>query len=162
VLPPSLHPGGEVYRWMGAGDPADLPYLPAALLGVWRELICLHKPRAAGVGAGHKAGVGPIGVAAALRHLPEESPRQVAIIREALRFIDADCAYETWRNVVWGLMSTRWNCAVDLAREWSMTGVASYDEAAFDSVVRSYIEERGITLGTVIHFAKQGGYHAIR
>jgi len=156
VLPPSLHPGGALYQWMGEGNPTDMPEIPAALLEVWQELICLQKPRGSRSGAGS-------GVSEALRakYNREETPRQVAIIQEGLSFIKADCARDIWRDIVWGVLSTGWNCAQELAREWSMTAPEAYDEAAFCRLVHSYLDDRAtpLTLGTVYHHARRGGWH---
>ena len=156
VLPPSLHPGGALYQWMGEGNPTDMPEIPAALLEVWQELIFLQKPRGSRSGAGS-------GVSEALRakYNREETPRQVAIIQEGLSFIKADCARDIWRDIVWGVLSTGWTCAEELAREWSLTAPEAYDEAAFCRLVHSYLGDWAtpLTLGTVYYHAKRGGWH---
>jgi hypothetical protein len=39
VLPPSVHPSGSKYRWVGAGSILSLPNLPDCLLQIWLELL---------------------------------------------------------------------------------------------------------------------------
>ena len=150
ILPPSLHPEGHRYRWLGQGNPVDLPFMPPALLEVWEKLIG-RAARPVNRKSGLLQG----------KYQREETPRQVAIIREALSYIDADCGYETWRNVVWSVMSTKWACAEELAKAWSMTAPKAYDDAAFCRLVHSYIEDRAtpLTLGTAYHHARKGGWH---
>jgi len=156
VLPPSLHPGGALYQWMGEGNPTEIPEIPAALLEVWQELICLQKLRGSLSGDGSC-----VSEARRAKYNREETPRQIAILRERLSFIKADCARDIWRNIVWGVLSTGWTCAEELAREWSMTAPEAYDEVAFCRLVRSYLDDRDtpITLGTVYYHAKRGGWH---
>jgi len=151
ILPPSLHPEGHQYQWLEQKNPVDLPVIPPALLEVWTNQL-YKTPRVP-----WRSGIG-VALRASSR---EETPRQVAIIREALSFIDADCGYETWRNVVWSVMSTKWACAEELAKAWSMTAPQAYDEAAFCRLVGSYLEDRAtpLTLGTAYHHARKGGWH---
>ena len=66
---------------------------------------------------------------------PLESPREIARVQLALTYISADCDYETYRNVVWALMSTGWANAIDLARDWCMTCMGRYREHGFELVV---------------------------
>lgn len=149
VLPPSMHPDGHVYQWVGDGDPLNIPEIPAELLAIWQMLIV------------NGSRVASRKFAAKSRHQREETPRQVAIVIEALDHISADCGYELWRNVVWAILSTGWLCAEDLARSWSMSAPDSYDEDAFWVVVNSYMPDHvnPITLGTIYHHARQGGWN---
>jgi putative DNA primase/helicase len=150
VLPPSIHPDGHQYKWLGGGDPLNLPEIPSVLLELWQLLI----------GNGAKVAhrnfcLTPINCA------PPETPRQVATISAALSHIDADCSYETWRNVVWAILSTRWSCAEDLAQAWSKTAPGRYDGGAFWLVANSYMPDHPnpITIGTVYHLARLGGWN---
>ena len=150
VLPPSIHPDGHQYCWMGKGNPAHTPEIPSPLLQVWQELISN-------------------GSRAALRrkpcsvehHLRLETPRQIAILKDALGFISADCDYETWRNIVWAILSTGWLCAEDLALEWSETAPERFDFDAFWALANYYVldHQNKITLGTILHHARRGGWN---
>jgi hypothetical protein len=92
----------------------------------------------------------------------QETPRQIEIIQEALGHISADCSYELWRNVIWAILSARWQCAVDLALSWSQTAPDRFEWEAFWLVVKSYLpdHQRPISLGTLYHHPRRGGWHS--
>lgn len=150
VLPPSRHPSGTEYRWIGRGNPLLLPEIPESLIELWNKLIS----KRAGV-AGRNFALGLI-----MGQRPE-SPRQIAIIKDALSHISADCPYEVWRNIVWGIISTNWTCAEEIAEEWSRTAPNRYAEDAFWTLVNSYMPQREnqITVGTIYHHARLGGWN---
>jgi hypothetical protein len=145
ILPPSLHPSGTQYQWIGKGSPLKIPNIPQGLLDIWLQLLNNDSKK-----------IRPTSV-----HQEIETPRRVARVREMLTFIDAACDRPTWRNLIWSLLSTGFDCAEDLAMEWSMSAPEAWDENQFWGVVNSYnnsIDNRH-TLGTVVHFAKLGGWH---
>jgi len=144
VLPPSLHPSGSQYRWVGSGSILDLPVLPKSLLKLWQQLLAQN-------GGERKSRLISLST--------PETPRQVAILKHQLAFIDADCDYETYRNVIWGIASTGWSCAYQLALEWSLTAEHRFEEHTLDALFYSYDPDRDdrITGGTIYHYAKQGG-----
>lgn len=39
VLPPSKHPSGTEYQWVGRGNPLSLPEIPESLIALWHKLI---------------------------------------------------------------------------------------------------------------------------
>ncbi len=86
------------------------------------------------------------------------TPEEIARVRDMLQAVSPDCSYEQWRNVCWSVRSTGWDCAEELVREWSMGCPERFDEEAFNSVMASYQPGRGITLGTLVHLAKQSGW----
>lgn len=95
---------------------------------------------------------------------PEETEEEVNRVRSALEAIDADCDYDTWRNVVFGLKSTRWECAEELAREWSQK-YDGFKEREFKTLWKSgdKREKRSrVTIATVIEYAKKAGWDASR
>jgi hypothetical protein len=149
VLPPSIHPSGSPYQWMGHGNPLALPEIPEPLLYVWRTLV-VNGSRVA-----NRKFALDLGGSTRL-----ESPRQIAIIKDALSHITADCSYEVWRNIVWAILSTRWTCAEAIAQAWSQTAPDRYAEDAFWTLVNSYMPLRGnqITVGTIYHHARSGGW----
>ena len=151
VLHPSLHPDGQLYVWLGDGDPLQPPYIPQELLSVWCLLIA-NSSRVA-----FRRSNSPFN-----SHPLPETPRQIAIVLSQLSSIDADCDYEKWRNVVWAVLSTGWLCAEDMAYQWSMTAPDRFEEDAFWLVANSYIPDLPgqITLGTLHFHAGQGGGHA--
>ena len=147
VLPPSVHPDGHQYRWLSEGDPLQLPVLPKDLLDLWQALNSNTHRDASRNNSMHRA------VSA-----PPETPRQIAIVQEHLNSISADCGYEKWRNCVWAILSTGWDCAEDLALSWSQSAPERFDFDAFWAVANSYEADRQnpITLGTLVFHARQG------
>jgi putative DNA primase/helicase len=150
VLPPSVHPSGNQYRWLGGNSPLMLPVIPESLLQIWRELILngarvSERRSAEGGGQLHRL----------------ESPREIATINEALGHISADCSYDKWRSIVWAILSTGWDCAESIAQTWSESARHRYDEDAFWLLVNSYIPDlqNQITVGTIYFHARQGGWH---
>jgi putative DNA primase/helicase len=87
-----------------------------------------------------------------------ETPENVERVRSMLRSIPADCDRGQWRDVVWSILSTGWPGAVELAREWSMTGGEKYDVAEFDKLVASHNPAGGIGFGTLVHHAKANAW----
>lgn len=88
---------------------------------------------------------------------PPETPEQVANARDMLSHLTADCDYDTWRDLIWAIEATGWDCAEELGREWSMTAPHRFDEAAFQQVRRSY-KPGGIGFGTLVFKAKEAGW----
>lgn len=87
-----------------------------------------------------------------------ETKETIAQIKSMLGAVSADCDRETWRNVVWALMSTGWQCAYTLAIEWSQTAPNKFDQEEFDKVVRSFKFDGGISTGTLNYYAKLSGW----
>lgn len=87
---------------------------------------------------------------------PAETAEEIKRIKEMLEVLDPDCEYPDWRDIVWAVLSTRWSCAEQLAREWSMGG-QKYDAARFDVLVRDY-RPGGVGFGTLVYKARAAGY----
>ncbi len=149
VLPPSVHPEGHVYQWMGDCDPFNPTVIPQNLMSLWDMLI--HKQV--------RVARRQFFTSVPMSHR-QESPRQIAIIQSALQHINADCPYEIWRNVVWAVLSTNWTRAESIAESWSRTAPYRYDDDAFWLLVNSYMpnHQTPITVGTIYHYARQGGW----
>lgn len=148
LLPPSQHPSGSNYQWMGNGNPLQIPTIPAQLLALWLQRIGNVAPRLTATARRNTYNQRP------------ETPREVARVTAMLTLIKADCDYFTWRDLVWALLSTNWSCAIQLARDWSETAPDRYDAKAFMALVDSYKadQEGGHSIGTVIHHARLGGW----
>ena len=144
VIPPSIHPSGTSYQWGGKGSILAIPTIPKVLLDLWLSLVQAPKK------------LNPTSFTQ-----PLQSPREVARLQLALTYIDPDCDYETYRNVVWALLSTGWNLAIELARNWCMGCIERFNEHDFDLVVESYdpYREDRIGLGTLYKLAKEGGFN---
>jgi P4 family phage/plasmid primase-like protien len=87
-----------------------------------------------------------------------ETEANIALVKHQLSFVSSDTDYETWRDIVWSIISTRWSCAEEIAREWSMKAADRYEEDAFQKLVASFDPSRGITLGTLHHHATLSGW----
>jgi len=147
VLPPSVHPEGHQYRWLSEGNPLQLSILPKELSNLWQALNSNTHRGTSRNNSKHRTA-----------SAPPETPRQIAIVKDLLSRIDADCDYEKWRNAIWSTLSTQWDCAEDLAYEWSQTAPERFDFDAFWTVVNSYESDREdpITLGTLYFYARLG------
>jgi len=145
LIPPSVHPSGSRYRWLGSGYPQRLPTISDGLLAIWQGLIQrdqeAHSSRAS--------------------ETRPASPREIALIKDALTHINADCGYIVWRNVVWALLSAGWEDAYSLASLWSQTAPNCFDENKLQVLVNSYNANVhcGYTIGTIYHYARAGGWN---
>lgn len=98
---------------------------------------------------------------------PEETDEEVARVKSALEAMKAnssDYDYDHWRNVLFALKWTKWECAEDLAREWSESS-DKHDGKEFRVVWRgAQKRQRGkeFTLATIFHMAKEEGWNASR
>jgi hypothetical protein len=92
------------------------------------------------------------------RDPPPETPDNIARLKELLGHVSSDTDYETWRDIIWSIMWTGWSGAEDIACDWSKQAPHRYEQAKFDEVVQSFKSDGGITLGTLVHHAKQNGW----
>ncbi|MDG3066795.1 primase-helicase family protein [Thauera mechernichensis] len=97
--------------------------------------------------------------------LPDpETPENIERLRSALAAIPAakaeGCSRDIYRTVIWGIASTRWNCAEELARKWCMTSPDDFDEHDFSTDWESYDPTRPVRtgVGSVIDLAKANGW----
>ena len=142
VLPPSIHPSGTVYQWMGEGSVLAMPEIPAALLAIWMGLITAKK----------------VAVVRLTTPIPE-TPREIATLASMLKHINADCDYVIYRSVVWGLLSTGWSCAEQIALNWSLEARHRFEQHTFNALIYSYNFSRSPTMGTIYHLARAGGWN---
>ena len=91
-----------------------------------------------------------------------ETPRTTVWAKEVLAYVNPDCDYEQYRNVIWGIQALGWVCGESLQRDWSLGAPHRFTEDGL-TVIQSSFDDRpgGITFGTVVHYAKQYGYAAI-
>jgi hypothetical protein len=92
------------------------------------------------------------------------TPREIAILKDQLNYIDSSCDRETWRNVVWAILSTGLPDAEKIALDWSKKSPEKFIEDDFYTLVNSYIEGRSgldgsITRGTIYYYARAGGWN---
>ena len=158
LLPPSVHPTGSQYQWIGNGSPLSIPEIPADLLQIWLNLTSVKHART----ESKRQSNGPCSKPLTLLRDPRpETPREVAVLKEMLSHISADCGRDIWRDIVWAILSTAWSCSVDIAKAWSESAPTRYEDDAFWTLVQTYDADRegSPTLGTVYHHARLGGWH---
>ena len=90
------------------------------------------------------------------------TPNEIANVHSFLYSIDADCPGDQYRNIIFGILSLGWGeIAIDMLRKWSLKASHRWNEAYFDDLVNRYdtdfkgTEGKSITIGTVIHYARQ-------
>ena len=90
-----------------------------------------------------------------------ETPRNIALLREQLCFISADCGYELYRCIIWAVLSSGWECAEDIARWWSQTAPHRFDEKTLDNLIRYFDSNRADcpSFGSIVYAARAGGWH---
>ncbi len=79
------------------------------------------------------------------------------MIRAALGFIPANLPRDEWVRILMALHSELGPDGVDLAREWS-AGSETFKERAFRATWRSLKAGGGVTIGTLMHLAKENGF----
>lgn len=93
-----------------------------------------------------------------------EDEENILRVWDAIAHIPADLPYTEWRNIIWSIASLDWDCGQDLIEEWSATSARHWRDdggveakKAITSLFESYKPSRGITAGTLMHYAYQYG-----
>lgn len=173
------HPDtGKPYEWPDE-DPTTLAMLDLEPITLKHaEAACREFERLCEAAGWERLGDGsasasndnaPADAADALGELdpPEETEAEVARVKsalEAMKSVASDYDYDQWRNVLFSLKWTRWDCAEALAREWSESS-DKHVTKEFNTVWRgAQKRDRGreITLGTLFNMAKKVGWDASR
>ncbi len=151
LLPPSLHPSGTNYEW--DYEPHNLSTadeIPEYFLEHWQGLLQKGKPTKANASAFSS-------------YSGEETPNKLALLRVMLRHISADCCREDWMKIIFSILSSGYSAAEIIAYDWSITS-DRYTEEDFKNLLRDFksgvVGANGaITLGTVYHHARLGGFN---
>lgn len=101
VLPPSMHPDGQPYRWAGAGHWSQLPPCPDALLSFWATLIPATDSTTPTTSAS------------------TVSDADWSLALDALQTIPPDCSRDAWTRSGMALHSSGRPDAFDVWSEWS-------------------------------------------
>lgn len=78
-------------------------------------------------------------------------------IREALSYIDASCSRDEWVKVGMALHDELGQAGFELFDSWSATS-GSYNAQSLKSTWKHFKANKGVGIGTLIHFAKESGY----
>lgn len=102
-----------------------------------------------------------MGVSPKKTALPE-TEANIAKARSMAEAIPADIKYGPWRNILWALASTGWDCAKELAESWSKTCPEKWDDHKFEEIWNAYDPERAnaIHFGSLVYYARQHGWVA--
>jgi hypothetical protein len=94
-----------------------------------------------------------------------ETPENIRQVKAMLGCVSADTDYETYRQIVWSVLSLGWDCAEALLTDWSKTSPdhwavenAGASQRTLDTLTQSFDATRGTSAGTLIHVARQHGY----
>jgi primase-polymerase (primpol)-like protein len=87
---------------------------------------------------------------------PKKTASVINVADHSFPEISADCPYEQYRNICWGIFSTGWDCAYDIAKDWSMTAPHRYEEKTLDLLYRTFDFNRARrpSVGTIFYCAK--------
>lgn len=142
VLPPSMHPMGQPYRWGGKGRPDALPALPQAIADLWQSMVREQSE-------------------------PEGEPTPAAEVNvdelnSALNSIDPDCDHDTWVKTGMGVHHALPNAiGLKIWNDWSARSETKYPGAK--TIVnrwKSFDDSRpnGVTVASVYSYAMDAGW----
>lgn len=171
----NIHPKtGKPFTWTQDGqNPADVPVLDLEVIGESQAVAaCREFERLCERAGWTRVGEGSVGAQQATQDdddalgeidPPDESDDEIERVRTALKAMVPSSStydYDEWRNVLFALKWTQWECAESLAREWSETS-EKHVTKTFNVVWRgAQKRERGreVTLGTLFAMAKKLGW----
>lgn len=81
-----------------------------------------------------------------------------AVIKEALLFIDSNCDYLLWRNILWAIHDHQISNGKEIAKEWSKRSQEKFDENVFECTWQSFDPKGGIHAATLYHHAQSQGW----
>lgn len=147
VLPPSIHPETQrPYAWAGRGHWTRPPMIPQALLTLWMGMLDHDRERAISTGG--------VGFAASWEE-----------IQQALAHISPDCSREDWIQCgmalhVAGKQLDQLDQALALWADWSKGSIKYPGDREIVTQWRSFRTDKGtsVTLGTLFHLARRGGW----
>lgn len=139
IAPPSLHVSGRRYEWEGSSEPGEIDI---AIMPAW--LIALTRRRAASKQT-----------PATPAHSEPLPPKEVARIREALRYLDVEDR-DDWLLAGMALHSTGAANAYEVWEQWSSQS-GKFDAADQARVWNSFTPG-GLSLASLFAAAKKGGY----
>ena len=147
VVPPSAHPSGVEYKWIGEStllelNPSDLPQLPDDFYQQVDNIT----------GSTPKQHAEPFSGTLAGNPTSEE-------IKDALEFIQADCPYEDWLEIGMALQSELGQSGFTIWDNWSRTG-SKYPSKGEPSTWQKWksFKNEGITIATLFQKARLAGY----
>ena len=86
------------------------------------------------------------------------APDDISKAAQALQFINPDCDYTTWIEIGQALHTAFGSQGHELWAGWSSQGSKYKSEQDIDTHWKSFHQGKGVSIGTLFHHAKQGGY----
>ena len=86
------------------------------------------------------------------------APDDISKAAQALQFINPDTDYDTWIEVGQALHTAFGSQGHELWAGWSSQGSKYKSEQDIDTHWKSFHQGKGVSIGTLFHHAKQGGY----
>lgn len=143
TIPPSPHrKTGEIYEWLDGveGWIDELPELKPDFITLMDALY--PKPQR---------------VRDPITYDKNEEPVELSDAEDMLDYISSDCSRDEWINIGMALRDEFGDAACDLFHRWSAKAEDRYNHNQTQSVWRSFTNN-GVTIGTIIHHAKQAGW----
>ncbi|VFS48210.1 bifunctional DNA primase/polymerase [Budvicia aquatica] len=82
----------------------------------------------------------------------------LASMKEALSFINPNCDYPLWRDVLWAIRDHQIHAGKEIAKEWSKQSQEKFDENAFESTWESFDPNGGIHAATLYTMRNRRGW----
>ena len=97
-----------------------------------------------------------------------ECPENISKVKGMLDHCDPEQPYEVWRNIIWSVCSLDWECGEKLITEWSTRSEIHWDDPSnardasqeLQKLIESFDPDRGVTIGTLVKYAQDGGWSA--
>lgn len=96
----------------------------------------------------------------AARGLPQDPKHSMANhfkVERMLKHINADCDYETYRNVIWALESLNWRHTFEMQYDWSISAPSRFCEHTLINLIKSY-RPGHFSFRTLMIYAKNGSW----
>lgn len=150
ILPPSNYITGGKYQWVNFGTPiAPLPLWLFRVMTGGKSSTASDKLAAASETPEARA-----------KNRPKEADYDKLTAQQLqalLEFIPSECDRDTWWKVGAALKNTLGDKGFVIWDDWSSKAPSQYDPNTIQRQWDSF-EDKGITAGTVVHFAKEGGF----
>lgn len=90
---------------------------------------------------------------------PEENPYNIKLVRRTLETMGSDLGYEEWRNVIWAVKATGWDCAFEILEDWCALSTVEWGKPWQDELRRVWDSDvsptGGVGVGSIIAWARK-------
>lgn len=138
---PSVKPGVGVYKWINPPGTCPVAEAPEWLLDEVRKTSS-RKERTLAETIGNSHGASGVTLAEA---------------EDALTWIDPDCSYDPWNEILMAVHDEFGTDGIALADEWSARAPHRYQEGLVEQKFASFTPGHGVTIKTLFDRAQKGG-----